>query len=322
MKTAIYLLLLSILACIIYRARVARGVDSSTQVQQIIQNTIETRRKLSDEPKLLPTDLIYNSNRKTVPIVNVEFKIIFFQVAKTATTQFTRLFMRLADNPQWNDDSFDVHSRENNNLTYLYDFSLEEAEQMMINDEWEKVIFVRHPKPRMLSAFLDKAVHHSKHFERSTCQVYASKGGGNLKECIRLHENFEFFLKKITTSLNQNVHWRSITSRIDEKWWPKISFVGNMEHLSRDTENLLKSRKNSNGVTAFARTGKTGLSEKSEQHKTDSNKKLARYYTPELERFIEKRYEDDLKSQYFSFEKLVIFRDETISNKGIFSGLE
>ena len=90
--------------------------------------------------------------------------------------------------------------------------------------------------------------------------------------------------------------------------------------MSRDTENLLKSRKNSNGVTAYAKTG--GLTDKSELHKTDSNKKLARYYTPELERFIEERYADDLKSQYFSFEKLVIFRDETISNKGIFSGLE
>jgi hypothetical protein len=35
---------------------------------------------------------------------------------------------------------------------------------------------------------------------------------------------------------------------------------------------------------------------------------MLKYYTPELERFVEKRYEDDFKNPFFRFKRMKLFR--------------
>jgi len=197
---------------------------------------------------------------------------------------------------------------------------------MMTSSEWTKAIFVRHPKPRLLSAFLDKAINHTEHFDNFACPVYQRKGG-DLEECIEMHVNFSFFLHKITTVLSNNVHWRSIFSRIDEKWWPSIDFVGNMENLSQDTEIFLKSLHSKvGGVSAWDRVGKTGwgdserdcrggtsafLGERDNGHQTNARDKMLEYYTPSLEIFVESHYADDLNNRYFHFEEVELYpRDD------------
>lgn len=278
---------------------------------------------------LSPHDLVYYEQRNTVPIVNEEFKIIFFQVAKAASSQFTRFFMRLEENPSWCSDDFHLHDRNINQLVYLSDFPSDEAQNMLTNDEWTKAIFVRHPKPRLLSAFLDKAIDHTDHFGNVTCSAYASKGG-DLDECVEKHQDFSFFLQNITTTLKQNVHWRSIYSRIDEKWWPFVNYVGYMETLSKDAETFLKqvhSRKD--GMSAWDRIGKTGwgdderdcsggalpfLAERDNHHQTNAKEKMLRYYTPDTETFVESHFADDLNNRFFSFEKLDLFDDNEVND--------
>ena len=280
-------------------------------------------------PKLTKNDLIYNPKRNTVPIVNEEYKTIFFQVAKVASSEWTRFFIRLNNDPQWCSNDR-IHDAKVNGLKYLSDYSIKEARQMMLNPEWTKAIFVRHPKPRILSAFLDKAVEKSEHFISDTCKVYWAKKqetASSYEDCLNNHENFDFFLHEITTTLEDNVHWRSIYSRVDEKWWPYMTYVGNMENLSDDAKTFLQSiHSDQTGKSAWETIGTSGWSdnerdcehtERSEsdflakrdiKHTTRARDKMLKYYTPELEEFVENHYKDDLENDFFDFEQIQLFK--------------
>lgn len=208
---------------------------------------------------------------------------------------------------------------------------------MMTSDEWTRAIFVRNPKPRILSAFLDKSVEHAKHWKNQTCPVYAYALGENdgthmqhtedEAYCKHHHNSFEFFLYNITTIIKDNVHWRSIYSRIDEKWWPKINFIGHMNNISDDAESLLRSiNSTKDGVSAWERMGKTGwgenelncsaigthsfLGKRENHHETDARDKMAQYYTPELERFVESHYADDFNNRFYHFDGVTLFEEE------------
>ena len=280
-------------------------------------------------PKLTRHDLIYNNKRNTVPIVNEEYKTIFFQVAKVASSEWTRFFIRLNNDPGWCSNDR-IHDPQVNGLKYLSDYPIKEARQMMLSPEWTKAIFVRHPKPRILSAFLDKAIEKSEHFVAETCKVYWAQKQGTVlsyEDCLNYHENFDFFLHEITTTLKDNVHWRSIYSRVDEKWWPYMTHIGYMESLSDDAKTFLQSiHSDQTGKSAWEAIGTSGwsdnerdcantersngefLAKRDIKHTTRARDKMLKYYTPELEEFVENHYKDDLENDFFSFKPIQLFK--------------
>ena len=215
----------------------------------------------------------------------------------------------------------------------------------MTNGNYTRVIFVRDPKPRLLSAFLDKAVQYSqrfvegdKHGKGSYCQTYVNNGG-DYNDCVQKHDQFDFFLHEIITTpgLAEDVHWRSIYSRIDDKWWPYIDKIGTMDSnpqtLLNDAKSILSSIYSTiDGVSAWDRIGKTGwsgikthtdctlnlksdmpfLGKGDQKHTTSASAldKLKRYYTPQLEQFVEERYADDYNNPFFSFTPIRLFQEE------------
>jgi len=50
----------------------------------------------------------------------------------------------------------DPHDVNTNGLRYLHQYSFENASAMLTDPEWTNAIFVREPKERFLSAYLDK----------------------------------------------------------------------------------------------------------------------------------------------------------------------
>jgi hypothetical protein len=275
-------------------------------------------------PTLKKSDIIYNTSRNLAPIVIEEYNTIFFHVAKAASSEWIRLFLKLTGSDLWCQNC--VHGRQHEGLKYLSDYSVEEAQQMMTSPDWTRAIFTRHPKARILSAFLDKSVNKFEAFERDKCKKIG-KVGGDYNECIEKHTDFSYFLHTVTTLMSENIHWRSIYSRVDEKWWPWINYVANMENLSEDAERFLRGIKsNIDGVSAWDRVGKTGWGEdehdcnnlgsnaflqvKDKRHKTNAEEKMRKYYTPELEAFVETHYADDLDNPYFKFSKVELFAKE------------
>mmetsp|Transcript_6833 Transcript_6833/g.10007 ORF Transcript_6833/g.10007 Transcript_6833/m.10007 type:complete len:311 (+) Transcript_6833:248-1180(+) len=276
-------------------------------------------------PTLEYDDLIYKKHwRDLSPVVIEEYNLIFFVVAKAASSEWKRFFMRLEGNGNWCGSGF-IHKSEINGLSHLNDYSLEEAQEMMTSRKWTRAMFVRHPKPRLLSAFLDKAVGHKKHFEEQLCTSYIKSGGEHDLEYCRNHrEDFDFFLRDLTATLPDNVHWMPESKRVDEKWWPFINYIATMEELAVDAEHFLQTVvSNIDNVSAWDRVGRTGWSEderhcdnlgtspflgkKDTRHKTDANSKMNRYYTPELENYVEDRFSKDLNNDYFSFTPVNLF---------------
>ena len=50
---------------------------------------------------------------------------------------------------------------------------------------------------------------------------------------------------------------------LDEKWWPNMNFIGNMDNLNDDATKFLSSiHSNTDGVSAWDRIGKSGWSDK------------------------------------------------------------
>ncbi len=311
---------------------------SSLSEVHISFNTKDIDLKIASyNASLQEHDLIYNPQprRNTVPIVNEEFNVIFFQVAKVASTEWKRFFSRLKGSTEWCAEQTLIHKRKVNQLSFLSDYSLDEAERMMKDPRWKKVVFVRHPKPRLLSAFLDKAVVNSDIFVSRYCQAYANQDqalglGGNLLDyCIHNHQSFDFFLNNFTRMpfLRENVHWRTIYSRIDAKWWPYIDFVGKMENINDDAKEFLNSiHSNIDGDSAWERIGQSGWGDKTTEnctiagmsegqflgvrdanHTTRAKAKMMEYYTPELERMVEERYAEDIDNPYFKFEPFKLF---------------
>lgn len=300
--------------------------NSSISVE-ITQNStyLDEHKSTTTDISLKKSDIIYNHRINTVPLVIKEYNLIFFNEAKVASSEWMRFFMRLENNPMWCSTKC-IHDSSQNGMMYLSDYKIEEADRMMKDPKWTKAIFVRHPKPRLLSAFLDKFVQHKVHFTQYECTVYAKNSNTTVDVCAdAVHrKDFSFFLKEITTKLPSNVHWRSIMSSVDEKWWPYIHEIFVMEDdLSTTAKRFLESIKsNIDGVSAWDRIGKSGwgnekecenpgnetfMEQKPSYHHTEANEKLRQYYTPELELFVEQHYEDDLHSKYFTFKPTQIF---------------
>jgi Sulfotransferase family len=79
------------------------------------------------------------------------------------------------------------HNPKHNGLVYLHDYSLEEANRIMTSSEYRRAIFVRDPKERFLSAFLDKALSNDGSHVQSKC---CPDG-----ECMKDAQTFAGFLK-------------------------------------------------------------------------------------------------------------------------------
>ncbi len=325
----------SVVAMLVY-------MNMSLQVALVrnVTNDALLMGKNSKVPKILPPDtpvkieshdIIYGHNhtRNTVPIVNEEYNIIFFDIAKVACTEWKRFFSRLQGSPNWCLGNPEIHDPSVNGLKFLSDYTMEEAQTMMISPKWKKAIFVRHPKPRILSAFLDKAVGNSEQFLIKNCRIYVRQGGGNYDDCGKNRQDFGFFLNNFTSlpKIRDNVHWRTIYSQIDEKWWPYVDFVGKMENLNDDAKKLLSSLySNIDGISAWDKIGLFGwnndesknctkalesdglfLGVPAANHSTKAKEQMMKFYTPELEALVEKRFKDDLNNPYFHFNELKIF---------------
>jgi len=295
------------------------------QIPKININTSSILHQQSVLPLVEVSDIIYHTRsdrRSFIPVVNEEFKTVFFSFGKCASTEWKRMFVRMTGNPRWCGKW--IHKKEVNGLKWLNDYSLKEAQRIMTSPEWTRAVFVRNPKDRLLSAFLDKAVKHSANFTHDTCGGY-SRLGGNRQECIDHHLEFGFFLENITTVFPTNVHWMQLYDQIDDKWWPYINYIGYMENIAEDAKSLLQSiTSNKDGISAWERCGITGwginvtqcasnngtepfMGKIDTKHETDAHEKLRAYYTPELEMFVNNKYSKDLNNSYFQFSSVEIF---------------
>jgi hypothetical protein len=269
----------------------------------------------SDSLLVQKDDSIYrpgrrSSNWDSSPVVIESHKLIFFTVAKNSCTVWKQLFRRMMGYRDWQvGEGVDMipWNPEKNGLKYLYDYDRETASEMMESLEWTKAIFVREPKERFVSAFLDKAFH--KNFVGNAC---CSTTWDCVKQARSSPSGFLDVIRHCS-----NPHWNPQSSFIPAKYWPYINFVGHMETLQEDARRLLT------GIGAWEEFGKSGYGQDGTEpifttkavvkHATNAKGRIKQYISQELEERLDEFYADDYKHPVLKMEKLVLYDESEAS---------
>ena len=165
-----------------------------------------------------------------------------------------------------------------------YGERMSQENHKMKDPTWMKAIFLRDPKERLLSAYLDKVVREPEYIRRVHGRDPAS------------FPEFADFVEEITTKGFSDAHWASQTDHLGDKWWPYINFVGRVSHAKEDAEALLKQ------VGAWEKYGASGWGRDGSErmfatnnavHFTGSSRKVADFYTPALEKQVADFYAPD-----------------------------
>lgn len=286
-----------------------RNDDDEFPISNEIQSNQMKVRVTSDvhvanvsTPSLKLHDKIFFGGRKmNQPHVLQDYKLIFFSFPKVGCTEWRQLARKALGLPRTTQS---IHDPKTNGLRYISDYSLEEAQEMITSPDWTRAVFIREPKERVLSAFLDKFVGPYPYFEKhGFCSGFEQICKKKQKE-----KNFSFFLN-LTLSIS-DVHWRPQRNLIDEKWWPYIDYIGFMHNISNDAKTLLQRVKHSaTGTTLWEDVARTGWGEEGKfafmetaRHGRIANNakdRLREYYTPCLEMFVEKHWAKEWESGLF-----------------------
>jgi hypothetical protein len=286
--------------------------NSSTAFMEMADGalTIHTGSKVNDN-LVQQGDFVYErGNWDGSPVVLEQYNLIFFTTAKVGCTIWKQLFRRIMGEKDWRAEATKgllPWNPEINGLKYLYDYDRETASRMMTSPEYTRAIFVRDPKERLLSAYLDKGVGNGGFMFTKCCPSTL-----NCTEAAK--ESLSSFFDLIQWCRNN--HWSPQSRRMQGKYWPYINFVGNMESVAADAERLLRQ------VGAWDQFGKSGWGEVGNMsifgtksggagrtHATNARDRLRVHYTPELEKKVDLYYASDYANSFMNLTRMQIYRD-------------
>lgn len=193
------------------------------------------------------------------------------------------------------------HDPAYNGLKYLYAYPLPRALDMLTHPNWTRAIFVRDPKERFLSAFLDKAAKKDGlYVDRHCCshQIGKKTDSCGKKASRSLYD----FMMVVRNQCCCDAHWKPQSKRVDPELWQYINFVGYFDSLAADGRRLLERL----GGPAWEKFGASGWGQfhnesmffesSHAKHRTSAHTKLMHYYndsrvTALVEEFYSKDYE-------------------------------
>ena len=258
-------------------------------------------------------DIVYDTEGwESSPIVLEKYKLIFFTTAKVACTTWKQLFRRMMDYEDWYVEGTEDLLPWNpltNGLKYLNNYDRATATKMMTSTEWTRAIFLRDPKERLLSAYLDKVIKEPEVVLNTCCY--------HERDCISPNTTFDEFARLAFQC--QNEHWAPQRKRMEEKYWPHINFVGYMDSIARDSRKLLENigAWEEYGATGWGDDGKKAIfhsqpGSAGRKHATSARNRLRQYYTPDLELEVEEFYKEDYTNPYTKLIPYQIFESTVI----------
>jgi hypothetical protein len=258
----------------------------------------------SNDVQVERADYIYQPAWGAAPIVVESHKLIFFSVPKVACSTFKQLFRRIMGYSDWKTNG-KVHNPKINGLTYLNQYSIQEATEMMNSNEYTRAIVLRDPKERFLSAYLDKAVgNNGSHVVSSCCPKD--------KTCWEQTKTLASFFE-LTTRCH-NPHWRPQGLRMEKKFLSTLDFIGHMGDIQMDVKELLETigawdDYGRSGWGPYGNESVFGSPRSQSAHPTSKSTDdswtnlLPSYYTAELEAAVEKRFDSDYSTAEFGLPK-------------------
>jgi Sulfotransferase family len=256
---------------------------------------------------------VYSPGWDSDPIVLEQHKLLFFTTPKVGCTVFKMLFRRMMGLANWQlqQDPHWPHNPDRNGLRYLRHYPLLRANHMLTSSDWTRVVFVRDPKERVLSAYLDKVTrdttleggyiqrvccNRAPHLQPSLCSAVRQRKipGIDGDTC-----SFLCFLQEIAPVCN-DPHWRPQVERMEAVFWPYISFVGHFEQMAQDTRTLMERLGiwDQYGASGWGTYGNESIfASNTVDHQMAAQQKMRDYYTtPEIEALVHDRYRMDYES--------------------------
>ena len=283
--------------------------------------------------KVLKTDIIMSKRADwdISPVVLQKYKLVFFTVAKVGCTTWKQFFRRVEGKANWQSQLNELpHNPHTNSLVYLNQLNTSYVAEIMQDPSWTKALFVREPKQRFLSAFLDKAVSNDgQYFGKKCCTKLCvpwndQRNAPSCRKCIQEGaKSVSGFLEKTETC--HNAHWDVIADRIDSKYWKYINYVGRMENLAEDGPRLIKRLGNdlweNYGKSGWGKYGNASMFSKADHnHVTGASTKVWQWYTPEIERMVEERFAKDYNLFQYEKRTLTAINDDFVkSNDSIWN---
>lgn len=242
-------------------------------------------------------DKIYNRELwDNAPVVIEKYKLMFFTIPKIGDTAWKQAFRRMEGLQDWKEEGGDKMLPWNpseNGLRYLYDYSPDEAEQLIKDPTWTKAIFVRNPKDRFLEVFS----HMREHPEEVTNHCCRKEHG-----CEQKAQSLADFLE-LTMQCHHD-DWLPQSHRIDSKYWEYINFIGHHETIVEDSKRLLEQ------VGAWDEIGASGWGDHGTDRifpknleNADKLREALDTYTPTVDRALNEVYKEDFGFERFSFSK-------------------
>jgi hypothetical protein len=212
------------------------------------------------------------------------------------------------------------HNPKKNGLMYLYHYPPTLALAIMTSPRWTRAIFVRDPKERTLSAYLDKGVKKNGIYVTKHCckkELVAKKMNSNFVTCgERASTSFLSFLKLIQSQCCCDPHWGKQSFRIDTDFRPFINFVGHFDRLQEDAKRLLDdvSAKLGGDRNLWEKFGASGWGSHGQdaifaqstraKHQTSAITKLRNYYNLSEEGLADAIYRYDYNDPLLNFEPI------------------
>jgi hypothetical protein len=168
-------------------------------------------------------------------IVVERYRLVLFTQGKVACTVFKQLARRMMELEDWMDHNRKVpHDPSWNGLRFLYNYEEADALTILTSPRWTRAIFVRDPKERVLSAFLDKAARNgSKYVTQHCCRTFSP--ASNSKRSYKCEDyargSLLGFLEVVESECCCDKHWAPQSKRIDPPFRPYITFVGHFDRI-------------------------------------------------------------------------------------------
>ena len=206
---------------------------------------------------VLATDREYSGRpRNYPPYVIEEYKLVFFSTLKVGCTEWRTLLLRMMGHITAYNESATVHADSSRHVPHLNNFSTAEATHIMTAPDWTRVIFVRDPMERYVSAYLNKG-RHGDLMERQSCRPNSKRQDAQTLQNLTFDQCRHEIQASATRAFNivktcRNGHWAPQSHRISPKYRAQVNFVGRLETVTADSERLLRQ------IGAWEKFGRTG----------------------------------------------------------------
>lgn len=182
-------------------------------------------------------------------VVDDRYKVLYCYVPKVACTNLKRVFLLLSGKMNVTDPlklkSADVHSNLDSYLTYLDTFPAAGIKYRFLH--YKKVIFVRDPLERILSAFRNKFLqkgnsYFKEKFGRKIVKKYRENPSEKSLQAgndVTFTEFVQYLLDPKTIEQGYNEHWKSFHD-LCHPCHIRYNYIGKYESLDEDVDGFLK----------------------------------------------------------------------------------